>query len=161
MEFPPDETAFQFRETMSNDNTTTALHAIKPSTLRVRRYRERRREGVCSFTVTIELSKADITDAIARGRLKSDCDAWNVLDAWYAYHLSDAALEWLAKNKVIKPEQRGDTAAAPPNRVVIIRFDGGMSAVNAWYEKQKPIEKGIGEKYASFQLFGVEGVEQK
>jgi hypothetical protein len=30
-----------------------------------------------------------------------------------------------------------------------IRFDGGMSAVNAWYEK-----------YASFQLFGVEGVEQ-
>lgn len=53
------------------------------------------------------------------------------------------------------------SGAAPPNRVVIIRFDGGMSAVNAWHEKQKPIEKEIGEKYASFQLFGVEGVDQK
>ena len=50
---------------------------------------------------------------------------------------------------------------APPNRVVIIQFDGGMSAVNAWYEKQKPILKEVGEKYASFQNFGVEGVEQK
>ena len=27
------------------------------------------------------------------------------------------------------------SGAAPPNRVVIIRFDSGMSAVNAWYEK--------------------------
>jgi hypothetical protein len=44
---------------------------------------------------------------------------------------------------------------------VIIQFDGGMSAVNAWYEKQKPILKEVGEKYASFQNFGVEGVEQK
>ena len=53
------------------------------------------------------------------------------------------------------------SGAAPPNRVVIIRFDGGMSAVDAWYEKQKPILKEVGEKYASFQNFGVEGVEQK
>jgi hypothetical protein len=51
-------------------NTTTAPLSVKPSTLRVRRYRERRREGLCSFT--IEMPKVDIEDAIARGMLTSD-----------------------------------------------------------------------------------------
>jgi hypothetical protein len=82
---------------------------VKPSTLRVRRHRERRREGPCSLTV--EMSKAGIEDAIARGMLKPDYGAWNVLDAWYADHLSDAALEWLVNNNVIKREQRNDAVA--------------------------------------------------
>ena len=106
---------------MSNGNTTTALHSVNsPSTLRVRRYRERRREGVRCLTV--EMYEADIAEAIARGLLKSDGDAGNVLDAWYASHLSDAALQWLADNKVIKPEQRGDAGSI-------------LHSISAWLEQ--------------------------
>ena len=105
---------------MSNGNTTTAPHSVNPSTLRVRRYRERRREGVCCLTV--EMYEADIAEATARGLLKSDGDAWNVLDAWYASHLSDAALKWLVDNKVIKPEQRGDAASI-------------LRSISAWLEQ--------------------------
>ncbi len=43
--------------------------------------------------------------------LKPDYDAWNVLDAWYADQLSDAALEWLVNNEVITREQRNDAVA--------------------------------------------------
>jgi hypothetical protein len=86
-----------------------ASPSVKPSTLRVRRHRERRREGLRSFTV--ELPKADIEDAVVRGMLKSDYDAWDVLDAYYADHLSDAALDWLVNNKVIKHEDRNDARA--------------------------------------------------
>jgi hypothetical protein len=43
--------------------------------------------------------------------LEPGYDAWNVLDAWYADHLSDAALEWLVSNRVIKREQRNDAVA--------------------------------------------------
>ena len=53
---------------MSIANTTTSSSSVNPSTLRVRRYRERRREGLCCFT--IEMSKDGIEDAIARGMLK-------------------------------------------------------------------------------------------
>ena len=94
---------------MSNGNTTATPHRANPSTLRVRRHRERRREGVRCLTV--EMYEADIAEVTARGLLKSGGDAWNVLDAWYACHLSDAALQWLVNNKVIKPEQRGDAAS--------------------------------------------------
>jgi hypothetical protein len=94
---------------MSNGNTTTAPQPVNPSTLRVRRYRERRREGVCCLTV--EMYDADIAEATARGLLRPGGDAWNVFDAWYACHLSDTALKWLVDNKVIKPEQRGDAAS--------------------------------------------------
>jgi hypothetical protein len=45
------------------DDATTQ-DAVRTSTLRVRRYRERRREGVCCLTV--EMNKAGIADAIAR-----------------------------------------------------------------------------------------------
>ncbi len=82
---------------------------VSPGALRVRRHRERRREDLCSFTV--EMPKADIQDAIARGKLKSDYDAWDVLDAYYADHLSDTALEWLVANKVVKYEDRNDGEA--------------------------------------------------
>ena len=74
MEFPSDETAFPFQDTMSNGNTTTVSHRVNPSTLRVRRYRERCRERICCLTV--EMHEADIAEAIARGLLKSDGDAW-------------------------------------------------------------------------------------
>ncbi len=94
---------------MNDVSSTAARFPVKPSTLRVRRHRERRREGLCCFT--IEMSKAGIEDAIARGMLKPDYDAWNVLDAWYADHLSDAALEWLVNNKVITRDQRNDAVA--------------------------------------------------
>ncbi len=75
----------------------------------MRRHRERRREGLCCFTV--EISKAGIEDAIARGMLKPDYGAWDVLDAWYADHLSDAAFEWLVNNNVITREQRNDAVS--------------------------------------------------
>ena len=104
-------------------NTTTAPLSVKPSTLRVRRHRERRREGLCSFTV--ELSKAGIEGAIARGMLKPDYDVWNVLDAWYADHLSDAALEWLVNNKVITREQRNDAIAI-------------LRSISDWLERAGP-----------------------
>jgi hypothetical protein len=84
---------------MSNGNATTAPHPVNSSTLRVRLHRERRREGICCLTV--EMHEADIAEAIARGLLKTGGDAWTVLDAWYALHLSDPALQWLVSNKVI------------------------------------------------------------
>jgi hypothetical protein len=96
---------------------------VKPSTLRVRRHRERRREGLCCFT--IEMSKAGIGEAIARGMLKPDYDPWNVLDAWYADHLSDAALEWLVNNKVITREQRNDAIAI-------------LRSISDWLERAGP-----------------------
>ncbi len=94
---------------MSTASSTTASPPLNSSTLRVRRHRERHREGLCSFTV--EMPKADIGDAVACGKLKSDYDAWDVLDAFYADHLSDAALDWLVKNKIIKHEDRNDAGA--------------------------------------------------
>jgi hypothetical protein len=51
------------------------------------------------------------TSPTARGLLISDGDAWNVLNAWYAGHLLDAALQFLVNNKVIKSEQRGDAGS--------------------------------------------------
>ena len=105
---------------MSNGNTTTAPHRFNSSTLRVRLHRERRREGICCLTV--EMYEADIAEATARGLLKSDGDAWNLLDAWYASHLSDAALRWLVNNKVIKPEQRGDAGSI-------------LHSISAWLEQ--------------------------
>ena len=91
MQFLPDEATFQFREIMSNSNTTTVPNSVNPSTLRVRRYRERRREGIRCLTV--EMYEADIAEVTARGSLRPGGDAWNVLDAWYASHLSDVALQ--------------------------------------------------------------------
>ena len=86
----------------------------------MRRHRERRREGICCLTV--EMHEADIAKATARGLLKSDGDAWNVLDAWYALHLSDPALQWLVSNKVIKSEQPGDAGSI-------------LDGISAWLEQ--------------------------
>jgi hypothetical protein len=66
--------------------------------------------------------EADIAGATARGLLKTDGDAWTVLDAWYARHLSDAALQWLVGNQVIKSEQRGDAGSI-------------LHSISAWLEQ--------------------------
>jgi hypothetical protein len=84
---------------------------VGASTQRVRRYRERRRDGLRLFTVTV--SETVIDNAIARGLLAVEdrAEPWPVIQACYAALLSDAALDWLAKGGVIIDEQRGDAAA--------------------------------------------------
>ena len=51
--------------------------------------------------------------------------------------------------------------ATPPNRVIILQFES-MDAAKAWNDSQanKDVRK-IGDKYADFQTFAVEGIEQK
>jgi uncharacterized protein (DUF1330 family) len=51
--------------------------------------------------------------------------------------------------------------APPPNRVVILQFES-MDAAKAWNDSpgQKDSRK-IGDKYATFRTFAVEGVEMK
>ena len=48
----------------------------------------------------------------------------------------------------------------PPNRVALLQF-ADMDAVKAFYVKQKQIEAEVGNKYASFRVIGIDGVEQK
>jgi uncharacterized protein (DUF1330 family) len=48
----------------------------------------------------------------------------------------------------------------PPNRMALLQF-ADMDAVKAFYVKQKQIEADVGNKYASFRVIGIEGVEQK
>ena len=48
----------------------------------------------------------------------------------------------------------------PPNRVALLQF-ADMDAVKAFYVKQKQLEADVGNKYASFRVIGIEGVEQK
>jgi hypothetical protein len=72
-----------------------AEHMVSSSTLRVRRHRERRREGLCLFTV--EVPEATIEEARARRLLRPEDNrkSWPVVQACYAAQLSDAALERL------------------------------------------------------------------
>ena len=58
----------------------------------------------------------------AVSRLRVRHSAARELAYYYADHLSDAALEWLIKNKVIKSEQRGDIAAI-------------LSGISDWLER--------------------------
>ena len=49
----------------------------------------------------------------------------------------------------------------PPNRVVILQFENA-SAIKKWWESGlEKLQKEVGHKYADFQTFAVEGVEQK
>ena len=49
----------------------------------------------------------------------------------------------------------------PPNRVVILQFESA-SAIKKWWEGGlEKLQKKVGHKYADFQTFAVEGVEQK
>jgi uncharacterized protein (DUF1330 family) len=52
------------------------------------------------------------------------------------------------------------TGAKPPNRVVLLQFPD-VDAVKVFYEKEGRLEADVGNKYASFRAFGIEGAEQK
>jgi hypothetical protein len=83
----------------------------RPSTLRVRRHRERRSHGLRLLTVTVP--ETVIEAAVARGLLASEerAEPWAVIQGCYASQLSDAALDRLVNDGVITHEQRGDAAA--------------------------------------------------
>ena len=51
------------------------------------------------------------------------------------------------------------TGAEPANRVVILQFES-MDKVKAWYDQGggRDIERKVGNKYATFRVFAVEGV---
>jgi uncharacterized protein (DUF1330 family) len=50
------------------------------------------------------------------------------------------------------------TGSEPPNRVVILQF-ANMNAVKAWREEgAMDMENTVGNKYAAFRIFAVEGV---
>jgi hypothetical protein len=84
---------------------------ISASTLRVRRHRERRREGLRQFIV--DVPESVIQQALTRGLLAPEdrANPWPVVQGCYSAFLSDAALEWLIKGGVITEDQRGDAAA--------------------------------------------------
>jgi hypothetical protein len=107
--------AFPYPETTLHDDMNTATESLdKPwitsSTLRVRRHRERRREGL--RLPTLEMPEPAIETAVVRGFLKPEetTQAWSVIQSVYAAQLSDralnAALEWLIKGGVITEDQR-------------------------------------------------------
>jgi hypothetical protein len=48
----------------------------------------------------------------------------------------------------------------PPNRVVILQF-ANLDAVNAWrQEGEADLESNVGNEYAGFRVYAVEGVAQ-
>jgi len=49
----------------------------------------------------------------------------------------------------------------PPNRVVIIQFESASALKKWWASGLEKLQKEVGHKYADFQTFAVEGVEQK
>ena len=89
---------------------TTNGDAVKSSTIRVRRYRERRRGRLHRFTVTVP--ETVIEPALVRGLLAEEerLQPWRVIESCYAAQLSDAALERLIRHGVIKREQRAEAA---------------------------------------------------
>lgn len=51
--------------------------------------------------------------------------------------------------------------AAPPNRVALLQFPD-MDTVKAFEAKEQKLQADLGaDKYASFRVIGIEGVEQK
>jgi hypothetical protein len=94
----------------AGDENVAKPRPVGPSTLRVRRHRERRRERL---RFTLEMPETAIHAAIARGFLKPEetSQAWSVIEGVYATQLSERALNWLTDNAVITPEQRTNAAA--------------------------------------------------
>ena len=88
---------------------TTTTEPVRASTLRVRRHRQRRRNGMLLFTV--EVPERVIEQAITRGLLKQEdrTNPWPVIQGWYAALLSDAVLNWLTKSGI----SRATSAAMP------------------------------------------------
>ena len=85
---------------MSTAAESAAEPRLSSSTRRVRRHRERRREGM--RLVTVEVPEAVIEAAVARGLLKPEdrAEAWPVIQGAYAAKLSDKAL------KLAHPQRR-------------------------------------------------------
>jgi hypothetical protein len=111
--------------------TSAAEQTITPrpgdtSTSRVRRYRERRRDGLRLFTVPVP--DTVIENAIARGLVaaKDRAEPWPVVQACYAAQLSDAALDWLVHGGVIAHEQRGDAGAI-------------LRSISKWLDRAGPL----------------------
>ena len=97
--------------TITEVENVTDTRPVRPSALRVRRHRERRREGL--RLLALEMPQPLIDAAIARGFLKPEDStrAWSVIQSVYATQLSDKALNWLTDNAVITTEQRTNAAA--------------------------------------------------
>jgi hypothetical protein len=93
------------------DENVTKSRPVGASTPRVRRHRERRREGLRQLTV--EMPEFAIEAAIARALLKPEesAQAWPVIQSVYATQLSDKVLDWLTQHAVITREQRTDALA--------------------------------------------------
>ena len=91
---------------MTGVENVTEPHSLRPNTLRVRRHRQRRREGL--RLLAVEIPEPVIEAAIARGLLKpEDCtQSSSVMRSAFAAQLSDTALNWLTSNAVITWEQR-------------------------------------------------------
>ncbi len=54
----------------------------------------------------------------------------------------------------------GSAGSEPPNRVVLLQF-ANMDAVKAWRkEGEADLENDVGEKYAKFRVYAIEGVMQ-
>jgi hypothetical protein len=70
---------------------------VNTSTSRVRRHRERLRNGLRLLTVTVP--ETVIENAIARRLLAAEdrAEPWPVIQGCYAAQLSDSALNWLIK----------------------------------------------------------------
>ena len=51
------------------------------------------------------------------------------------------------------------TGAAPPNRVVIFKFEGADGAKKWWEGGGQKINDEVGVKYADFHVLAVEGIE--
>jgi uncharacterized protein (DUF1330 family) len=49
----------------------------------------------------------------------------------------------------------------PPNRVVILQFESASALMKWWESGLEKLQKEVGHKYADFQTFAVEGIEQK
>ena len=96
---------------MNGVEHVTEPHSLRPNTLRVRRHRQRRREGL--RLLTVEIPEPVIEAAITRGLLKpEDCaQSSSVIRSAFAAQLSDTALNWLTNNAVITSEQRTDAVA--------------------------------------------------
>ena len=106
---------------------------IAATTLRVRRHRERRREGL--RWLTLEMPETAIDAAIARGFLKPEdsTQAWSGDPKRLRHSAFREALNWLTDNGVITTEQR-------TNPVAILR------CISAWLEgRPKPIDPRSGK----------------
>src|SRR5215471_14769434 len=124
----------------ADSENVTETRPVRPSTLRVRRYRERRRERL--RLLTVEIPEPVIEDAIARGLLKREesTQAWSVIQGVYTTQLSDKALDWLINHAVITKEQRTDRTAiavAQRQNARSLELRAATSLARLWLDQGK------------------------